>query len=342
MTEIDHTTQRIQIRDVAKRAGVSAATVSRVLNGRSEVRSAARERVLSAVADLDYRPNRLARSLRRKATETVAMVVSDIENPHFAEAVRAAEDAVYQRGYRLLLCNSDESASKQQTYLDVLAAECVSGVIVAPSDPTDPGIKRLLDQSIPVVAFDRAVADPRADAVIGNNLDAARVATTHLIESGHSAIGLVSGPLDTTTGRDRLAGYEDAMRRAGLDTRFEFGGFRMDEGEQATLRLADSTRGLSALVVANNLMAAGALKALRTRGLSIPDNVALVSIDEPFWVEFVDPPMTTMAQPIRVMATSAVELLFERIEGVRTESRRLTFDFTLHIRASSQHAQTGG
>jgi DNA-binding LacI/PurR family transcriptional regulator len=337
LREIDHTPQRIQIRDVAKRAGVSAATVSRVLNGRAEVRSAARERVLSAVVDLGYRPNRLARSLRRKASETVAMVVSDIENPHFAEAVRAAEDAVYQRGYRLLLCNSDESASKQQTYLETLAAECVSGVIVAPSDPADSAIKRLLDQSIHVVAFDRTVADPRADAVIGNNLDATRVATTHLIDGGHSAIGLVSGPLETTTGRDRLAGYEDVMRRAGLEPRVEFGGFRMDEGEQAALRLVDSSPRLSALVVANNLMAAGALKALRARGLEIPGDVALVTVDEPFWAEFVDPPLTTIAQPIRLMATSAVDLLFERIEGRRSESRRLTFDFELHIRASSQH-----
>jgi LacI family transcriptional regulator len=328
---------RAHITDVATHAGVSVATVSRVLNGRPSVGSASRERVLRAVAELNYRPNRLARSLRRQSAETVAMVVSDIENPHFAEAVRAAEDAVYQRGYRLLLCNTDEDSGKQQTYLDVLAEERVSGVIIAPSDPTDPGLGRLLDRGIPLVAFDRAIADVRADAVIGDNLDAGRAATAHLLEQGHTNVAFVSGPASTVTGRDRLAGYEDTMRRANLAPRSVCAAFRIEDGARAARALLDdhSTTGL---IVANNLMAAGALRTLRAEGRKIPEDVAFVMIDEPFWVDLVEPPVTSIAQPIRVMATSAVRLLFDRLNGLRTDSQRLSFQFELHVRESSQRS----
>jgi DNA-binding LacI/PurR family transcriptional regulator len=334
-SDISTEVSTVHIRDVALHAGVSVATVSRVLNGHTSVRSASRQRVLRAVAELNYRPNRLARNLRRQTAETVAMVVSDIENPHFAEAVRAAEDAVYQRGYRLLLCNTDEDPAKQQTYLDVLADERVSGVIIAPSDPSDVAISRLLDRGTPIVAFDRPVADPRADAVVGDNLEAGRAATTHLLELAHTRIGFISGPETTVTGRDRLAGYEDAMRRAGLTPRTIFASFRIEDGERAAYELLEDPT-ITGLVVANNLMAAGALRALRARGRKVPDEVAFVMIDEPFWVELVDPPVTALAQPIRAMAGSAVRLLFERLRSDRTESQRLAFHFDLHVRASSE------
>ena len=182
------------IKTVAEQAGVSPATVSRVLSGAGHVRPEYRERVLRTVADLDYRPNRLASNLRRRTTETLGVVVSDIENPHFTQMVRAVEDAAYGRGFRVLLCNTDETAEKQRAYLGVLAAERVVGVILAPSDPAGEEIGRLIDLGIPVVAFDRMVDDPRADAVIVDNAEGARRATEHLIRAGHERIGFVSGP----------------------------------------------------------------------------------------------------------------------------------------------------
>ena len=183
-----------KIKEVAERAGVSPATVSRVLSGTPGVRPASRERVLQAVAELDYRPNRLGRNLRQQNSETLGVVVSDIENPHFTQMVRAVEDAAYGRGFRVLLCNTDEMAEKQRAYLEVLAAERVLGVILAPSDPAGEEIGRLLDLGIPVVAFDRVVGDPRADAVIVDNAEGSRRATEHLIRAGHERIGFVSGP----------------------------------------------------------------------------------------------------------------------------------------------------
>jgi LacI family transcriptional regulator len=320
------------MREVALRAGVSPATVSRVLNSSARVREAHRERVLAAVAELDYRPNRLARNLRRQRADMIGVVVSDIENPHFTEMVRAVEDAAYRKGYRVLLCNTDESADKQRAYLEVLAQERPLGVIVSPTDPGGVEIAGLLDRGIPVVAFDRVVDDPRADAVIANNVDAARRATEHLIAAGHRRIGFVGGREDVETGAGRLQGYGEALAGAGLEPLAAGGGFRIEGGEAATARLLK--RGLTGLVVANNLMTIGALRALRAAGAAVPGDVALVAIDDPFWAELTEPPLTTLAQPVRRMADEAVKLLLGRIGRRRRAPRRAVYEFELRVRRS--------
>jgi DNA-binding LacI/PurR family transcriptional regulator len=288
--------------------------------------------VLAAVAELGYRPNRLARNLRRQRADMIGVVVSDIENPHFTEMVRAVEDAAYRRGYRVLLCNTDESADKQRAYLEVLAQERPLGVILSPTDPSGPEIGALLDQGIPVVAFDRVVADPRADAVIADNVAAARRATGHLIAAGHRRIGFVGGREEVETGAERLEGYAAAVAAEGLEAFTASGDFRIEGGAAATVRLlADRP---TALVVANNLMTIGALRALRAAGLSVPADVALVAIDDPFWAELTEPPLTTLAQPVRRMAGEAVRLLLERIGGRRRRARRAVYAFELRPRRS--------
>lgn len=327
------------IKEVAERAGVSPATVSRVMSNAASVRPAYRERVLRAVAELDYRPNLLASNLRRQTTAMIAVVVSDIENPHFTQMVRAVEDAAYARGYRVLLCNTDETPEKQRAYLDVLAAERVQGIILVPSNPAPDGIGRVLDLGIPVVAFDRLVDEPRADAVIIDNAEGARRATAHLIDAGHRRIGFVGGHPEIQTAAERAAGYAAATAAAGLPALAADGGFRLDLGRAATDDLL-AHGDVTALVVANNLMTVGALQAIRGRGQRIPDDLALVTIDDPFWAALIDPPLTALAQPVRRMADAAVRLLFERIDGVRDQTRILVFDFELRVRDSCG-AQTG-
>jgi len=321
------------IKTVAEKAGVSPATVSRVLSGMANVDPERRDRVLRAVAELDYRPNRLAANLRRQTTQTIGVVVSDIENPHFTQMVRAVEDAAFGRGCRVLLCNTDETADKQRAYLDMLAGERVQGVILAPSNPAGEEIGRLLDLGIPLVAFDRVVDDGRADAVIVDNAEAGRRAAEHLLALGHRRIGFVGGRPEIQTGGERLAGYERAMAAARLDPIVADGGFRLDGGRRAAGELLDAGD-VTALIVANNLMAVGALQAVRERDLPVPDAVAVVAVDDPFWAELTDPPLTALAQPVRRMAESAVRLLFERIGGVRSSPRCLVFDVELRIRRS--------
>lgn len=323
----------MKMSEVAERARVSPATVSRVLNGAVSVRPEYRDRVLSAIEELDYRPNRLASNLRRQKAEMIGVLVSDIENPHFTQMVRAVEDAAYRRGYRVLLCNTDETAEKQRAYMEMLAAERVLGVIVSPSDPGGQEISELLDLGIPVIAFDREVENPLADAVVGENVGGLELATEHLIRAGHERIGFVSGSVEVETGAERLEGYEAAMKEAGLEPRSVDGEFRIEGGRQAADKLLDSGD-LTALIAANNLSSIGALQAIRARDLLVPEDVAFVAVDDPFWAELVEPPLTTLAQPVREMAESAVELLFERIRGERKEPRRVVFDFELRVRGS--------
>ena len=330
----DRPARVVQIREVADRAGVSPATVSRVLNDAPTVAEDYRRRVTDAVAELGYRPNRLASNLRRQSAAVIGVVISDIENPHFSEMVRAVEDQAYEKGYRVLLCNTDETLEKQRSYLEILAAERVVGVIISPTDPSGPEIAELLDLGSPVVAYDRAVDDPRADAVIADNVDGTRRATQHLIDAGHRCIGFIGGGLGVETGSERLEGYEAAMLAAGLEPLAVSGSFRIQGGYDAAIGLLGGTPPPTALVVANNLMTAGTLRALRSAGVRVPGDVAIVAIDDPFWAELVDPPLTTLAQPVRQMADAAMSLMLQRIEGRRERPMKLVFELEMRVRES--------
>ena len=197
----------VNIRAVARSAQVSPATVSRVLNGSTRVSEDSRRRVLEAAARMDYRPNRLARNLRRQKAEMIGVVVSDIDNPHFSETVRVIEDEAYEAGYRVLLCNTDETPDKQRAYLEMLADERVLAAIVSPADGRGSGVDSLLALDIPVVAFDREIAEPAADAVVCDNVDGLRRLTEHLLWLGHQRIAYVGGRPDVETGQERLEGY---------------------------------------------------------------------------------------------------------------------------------------
>ena len=326
--------EAVSIRAVAQRAHVSPATVSRVLNGSASVKADSRQRVLDAVAQLQYRPNRLARNLRRQQVDMIAVVVSDIANPHFSEAVRVIEDEAFKAGYRVLLCNTDETADKQQAYLEMMAAERVLAAIVSPADAQATGVDALLSLGIPVVAFDRMIEDERADAVVGANVEGLRRATEHLIWLGHERIAYIGGRTDVETGAERLEGYMVAMRAAGHVPFALDGGFSTEGAERAVDDLLTQTERPTALVVANNLMTLGALRALRRAKIRVPAEVALVAVDDPPWAELVDPPVTTVAQPVRRMARTAMQLVLERLEGRRVEARRVVLPLELRVRRS--------
>jgi LacI family transcriptional regulator len=321
------------MRDVAQRAQVSAATVSRVLNGSDTVRADARERVQRAIEELGYRPNRLARNLRRQAAEMIGVVVSDIENPHFTEMVRAAEDAAFSRGYRMLLCNTDEQSDKQRAYLEMLAGERVSGVILSPTDPGGEEIRQLLDLGIPVVAFDRHVTDERADSVVSDGRAAARSATEHLIAGGHQRVAFLGGRPGVETAEERRAGYEEAMLAAGLEPREADGEFRIEPAVHATDALLKDGE-VTALVIGNNLMAIGAMRSLVAHERRVPDDVALIALDDPFWAALVQPPLSVLGQPVRQMTDAAMRLLLERIGGSTEPPQHLRFPFELRVRGS--------
>jgi DNA-binding LacI/PurR family transcriptional regulator len=323
------------IAEVARRARVSPATVSRVLNADARVGSSYRDRVLAAVAELGYRPNRLARNMRRQRSGAIGVVVSDIENPHFSGAVRAIEDLAYSRGHQLLVCNTDETPEKERAYLEMMLDERVLGVILSPADPSADMIATLIESGIALVAFDREVADARADAVIVDNVRGTRAATEHLLRAGHRDVAFVGGRREVETGAERLDGYEIAMRAAELEPRAVSGEFRIEPARDAVAGLLASAPRPTALVIANNLMTLGALQALGEAGIRVPEDVALVAIDDPPWAPFVAPPLTTFGQPVRRMAADAMDLLLERVHGRRDRAaRRVVHSLELHIRVS--------
>ena len=323
------------LRDVAGHAGVSPATASRILNGNTRVDPDLRDRVHASVKELGYRPNRLARNLRLQRMEAIGVVVSDIENPHFGEMVNVIEHEAFRLGYRVVVCGTNESSDKQSTYLRMLADEHVAGVILSPSDPAGEEIGELIDAGIHVVAFDREVADPRADTVIADNVDGLATATRLLIELGHTQIAYVGGRRGVETSIERLKGYQQAMRAAGLKPMSAIGNFRIEGGREAVARLLTAPVRPTALVVGNNLMTLGALKAARDLGIRIPDELALVGVDDPYWAEFVNPPITSLAQPVSAMAREAVSMLLARVAGEDGPPARSLHSLGLIVRSSS-------
>jgi LacI family transcriptional regulator len=325
----------IRLRDVAEHAGVSAATASRTLNGDERVDPELRGRVQASVEALGYRRNMLARNLRLQRIDQIGVVVSDIENPHFSEMVKVIEEEAFRLGYRVVVCGTDESSAKQATYLRMMADQRVAGVILAPSDPAAPEIGELLDAGIAVVAFDREVADKRADTVLADNANGVAAATQLLIDAGHTAIGYVGGRKGVETSVERLQGYKRAMRSAGLAARAAVGDFRIEGGRRAVDVLLAAPFPPTGLVVANNLMVLGALKAAHDAGVRIPDDLALVGVDDPYWAEFINPSITSLAQPVGAMAREAVGMLLARLDGETGPPRRSLHSFGLIIRASS-------
>jgi DNA-binding LacI/PurR family transcriptional regulator len=216
----------------------------------------------------------------------------------------------------------------------MLAEERVLAAIVSPADRSGVGMQALLDLDIPVVCFDREVDDARTDAVICENVEGLRRAAEHLIWLGHERIAYLGGRLDVETGAERLEGYTAAMRAARLVPFVLNGGFRADAAEIATERLLATTPPPTALLVANNLMTLGALRAIRRAEVAVPIDLALIAVDDPPWAELIDPPLTTVAQPVRALADAAMALALERIEGHRTEARRIVLPMELRVRVS--------
>lgn len=329
----------VTIEDVAQRAGVSTATVSRVIAGKPYVRDALRVRVLDAIRELNYRPSRVARSLRVQRSSIIGLIISDIQNPFFTSVVRAVEDVAQQRGFSVMLCNSDESKDKEAAYIDLLLDEQVSGLIVSPTS-TDAGIyRRLVEANVPVVAIDRRVENTPMDMVVGDNVQAAFEVVSHLIANGYRRIAAVLGIPDASTGAERYEGYERALRAHGMSVESELvrqGMPRSDSGYRSTLQLLQLENPPDAIFTGNNLLTIGALRAIAELGLRIPDDVALAAFDEMEWMFLVKPALTVVAQPTYAMGKKAAELLLQRIADPNRPPQEVLLQPTIKVHESSR------
>lgn len=306
------------LQEVAKRARVSIATVSRVLNKSDKVVPETRATVEKALRDLGYRPSRVARRLRmnRGGAHLVGLIIPDIQNPFFAEIARGVEDAAYANEYALLLCNSDESQAKERFYLGVMQAEWVDGLVLPPFDETDPAVVEVVKSGMPVVCVDRSLSTAKTDLVEVDNYQGAFEAVMHLLERGHKRIGLIEGRPDVSTSRERRRGYLDALAARGVPVRKELmraGDFKQESGRVLTSELLALRTPPTAIFVLNNLMTVGALAAVHQQAVRVPQDLAVVGFDDLPWAEALDPPLTAVRQPAYEVGRQAMELLLKRI-----------------------------
>lgn len=329
-----------KIKDVAASAGVSVATVSRVLNNVPTVAPELAERVRQAATELDYRGNGAARSLRRRRSDVWALIISDIGNPFFTAAARGVEDVAQSAGFSVVLCNTDEDPRKETQYFDVAEREQVSGVVMSPNLVAS-DISRLDRAGIPVVAIDRPLRG-EVDSVLVDSAAAAEVATRHLFDQGWTRPACITGPEQNDTAQQRVAGYRAAWKANGrrpAKSLIRHTDYRADSAQKAAIALLDTATPPDALFIANSEMALGVLPVLRARDLVPGRDLGLVAFDDAPWSSFTHPPMTVVSQPAYEMGRLAAELLLERIREdrtVRQEARHIVLDAELIVRSSSR------
>ncbi|MFM0321898.1 LacI family DNA-binding transcriptional regulator [Caballeronia glebae] len=323
MSDTVRTREEVSIADVAERAGVSVATVSRVLNGHTNVRETTREKVLEAVAASGYRINELARNLRTAESRLLLTMVPDFGNPFYAAIVRGIDSVARQNGYFMLLCDTGADPLRERSYFDLLRGRRADGAICL--DPA--AVQKALAEeasTLPWVAcceFDPAAGVPYVG--IDNHLAAGDV-VRYLTAKGHRRIALINSGQGYLYGRQRLAGYRDALEEAGIEPRpewlIELDSLDYDAGERAAAQLASlgDARPSAAFAVSDTL-AIGVMNGFRGAGLAVPDDVAVVGFDDIAVAAHVDPPLTTVSQPMQLLGETAAELLLKRLRDPRAD-----------------------
>lgn len=300
----------VKIVDVAARAGVSTATVSRVLNG-TQVRAEMATKVRRAVEDLNYFPDRTARSLRRRHSEIIALVIPDVQNPFFTSVARGVEDVAQEAGLSVVLCNTDDDEEKEKHYLAIAELENMAGIILAPAGSA-PQLTQLTDRGQATVVIDRAVPD-HLDQVIFDNRSLGRRGAEMLIDRGHQDIACITGPRTTTTANERASGWCEALEAHGLSPhRLSHASFRAEGGRSAMQQILKETAQPQAVLATNNLVGVGVLQALSIKSDPTID-VAIIG-DLPFATSNVSDTPLIPLNP-HDMGVRAAELLVSRLHG---------------------------
>ncbi|WP_170116097.1 ribose operon transcriptional repressor RbsR [Brenneria roseae] len=326
------------MKDVARLAGVSTSTVSHVINNNRFVSDAIREKVMKAVEELNYAPSALARSLKINQTRTIGMLLTASNNPFYAEVVRGVERCCYERGYSLILCNTEGDWARMSRNLETLLQKRVDGVLLMCTENHRPSPEMVSRYpSIPMVMMDWAPFEGVIDVIKDNSLLGGEMATNYLISRGYRKIACIAGPQDKTSAYNRLEGYRQAMKHAGLSVPDEyeiFGDFEFETGYRAMQRLLTLEEKPEAVFTCNDAMAVGVYRALYQAGLSIPEDVAVIGYDDIELARYISPPLTTIHQPKDELGELAVDTLLYRLEHPDTEPNVLVLTPELMVRES--------
>jgi LacI family transcriptional regulator len=306
----------ITMRDVADRAGVSKSTVSHVLNGTRFVEPATEGRVRLAIRELGYRPNLLARSLRRHETRTIGLLTPNNANPYWAEMARVVEHAGYAQGYGVLLCNSNWSATQERDYVQTLLAKQIDGIVLASTAALIEVVDEIQAANVPVVVIDHIPAGRSVSVVLVDNYRGGYLAGAHLIRLGHQHVGCITPPPKVGTTIDRVQGFRQAFAEVGIrlcDSVFVAGDFEYHSGELGIRELLTRHPEVTAVYAVNDDMALGVIKGLHRLGRRVPDDVSVIGFDNISYTTVVTPELTTIAQPMTEIGQHVVELLLKQI-----------------------------
>jgi len=333
-------TKKLNMDKVAELAGVSTATVSRVLNDYPFVKEKTRNKVLKVINETNYRVNAVARNLRRKKTHSIGVIISNVLSPFYSVIAKAVEDVAIKNQFSTILCNGGDNPEKELKYLKVLHENRVDGIILSPTGKNKDYLNFLISSGIPVAFIDRKVEGIGCDTVLVNNREASFRAVQYMLEKGYRKIGFISGPKDRTTGLERLEGYHRALieKKVKVDEGLiRIGDFSLESGMENTLDLLRSAD-IDGLYVANSDMATGAFQVLKERDIKIPADIAFLMFDDPNWTTLVTPKVTAIKQPVYTLGSAAADLLFKRIlEGrnyIDKEPVRVRLEANLIIRDS--------
>jgi LacI family transcriptional regulator len=329
--------KRPTMTDVARHAGVSKSTVSHVINETRFVEEETRQRVLSAVEALGYRPSAVARSLTTNRTQTVGVIVSDSSNYFFGELLQGVEDVLRTQGYALLVCNTAEILEREAHYLDTLLRQRVDGIIAAATSQRWDILTEFEAEHMPVVFVDREFDGLRGPFVGADNRGGARAGTAHMVEQGHQRIGMLAGFQRLSSLRQRAEGFREELLARGIPLREEWvvtSLLSIEGGREAMHRLLGRNERPTAVLMGNNLLSLGALMAISELGIRCPDELALVGFDDHPWATVSSPPLTVVRQPAERIGRTAAEMLLDLIAGQTPDEDRIVFDCDLIVRAS--------
>ncbi len=331
----------VTLKDIAKRAGVSATTVSLVLNqgSNSRIGEDTRNKILQIVKELGYQSNKTVQNMPLTVPPTIGLVFTDVTNPFFTELAGIIEDVASRYGYNIILCNTQRNLKKEKEYLNVLGRRRVDGLIIAPVDDQQSNVDDFAARNIPVVFIDRCVnTRKKSNAVLVDNMKGAFVATEHLLSLGHRRIGIINGRRNVSTGQDRLAGYVEALKKYNVSLDEELivdGFFTVEGGQEATQTLLQLSNPPSAIFSSGGVMTVGALLETKRRGLKLPDDLSFLSFDDEKWCLLIEPPLTVIAQPVNEIGAKAAQLVIQLIQGWGTdESQQSVLEPQLLIRES--------
>lgn len=330
---------KITIYDVAEKAGVSIATVSKVINNTGRISEKTRKKVMQIMDELEYQPSVVASALSGKSTFTIGLTLPDLANPYFAELARAIEDQGRKHGFNVFICSTDNDADKEEEYYQLFMKKRVDGIIMVSRDKQNVVVKKILSEKVPLVMIAREIFSAPVTSVMVDDYYGGMQAGQHLLQQGHQSIAVIVENLTELGSKERLRGCVDAMKEAQLELDPQLvieGGYTLESGKAAMKQLLQQEQVPTAVFACNDILAIGAIQAVREDELKVPDDISIVGYDNTILATIIDPPLTTVAQPMQEIGERSVALLVQQIQSKETVRQRVLLMPDLVVRQSTR------